>query len=62
MASQNYHDVGGADTAILFSVANAVANLTGVLIPAIANTFLRQTGSYGGLFLLCGAMEAARLD
>jgi hypothetical protein len=36
---QNYHDVGGPDTAIIFSVANTVANPSGVLIPLVADAF-----------------------
>lgn len=56
---QNYHDVGGPDTAILFSVANTVANLSGVVIPVVANAFRKRSGSYAPLFLLCAAMEAA---
>ena len=50
--------VGGPDTAILFSVANTVANMSGIVIPMIANVFQRRTGSYAPLFVLCAAMEA----
>ena len=55
---QNYHDVGGPDTALVFSVANCVANGAGVLIPLAANLFLRRTGSYAPLFLSCAVGEA----
>ena len=50
--------VGGPDTAVLFSVANTVANMSGVVIPVLANTFFRRTGSYAPLFFTCAAMEA----
>ena len=50
--------MGGPDTAVLFSVANTVANMSGVVIPMIANMFRRRTGSYASLFVLCAAMEA----
>ena len=52
------HQVGGPDTAVLFSVANTVANMSGVVIPVVANAFRRRTGSYASLFVLCAAMEA----
>lgn len=54
-----WDQVGGPDTAVIFSVANTVANMSGVVIPIVANVFRRRTGSYAPLFAVCAAMEAA---
>ena len=53
----NYMEVGGEDTALLFSFWNTVANLAGVVVPAAAAFFWRRTGSYAPTFLCAAALQ-----
>ena len=56
-ASANYYEVGGRDTAMINAVGNTVANVPGILAPALGLWLLQRTGSWLPLFWLTAALQ-----
>jgi ACS family sodium-dependent inorganic phosphate cotransporter len=53
----NYEDVGGPDSAILWSVGNPLASLPGYVAPLLAAAIRSATGRYNHLFNLAASLQ-----
>ena len=55
----NYEDVGGPDSAILWSVGNPLASVPGLIAPMLAASIKATTGKYNALFYLVAILQVS---